>query len=280
MELGLGCSLLGELSPREVRSIVDTALEHGARTFDTANVYGSGRSESLLGEALAGVDGVRVATKFGYGPEPVGANEGGSPEVARRALEASLERLRRPRIENWFLHGPDPRTPLATTLQAMGKAREEGLVGSIGVCNARPEWLACGHSEIGGWNIEALQVEVNVVNRQALRWVHEVAREARVEIWGTGVLRRGTLAMPEAGLLPRHWVDPMLECSRRLGVSPAMVSIAWAVHVGRLSCLLVGTQRPRHLAEAARAISLARDPLAIEVFRDVLGLSDCHPRSA
>lgn len=150
--VGLGCNNLGrpgtatEDAPG-TRAVVDAALEAGVTLFDVADVYGSprGRSEELLGEALAGRrEQAIIATKFGA---PMNGANGpdfdarGSRRYVRRAVESSLRRLRTDWIDLYQLHTPDAGTPIEETLSALDDLVRDGLVRYV------------GHSNFTGWQV-------------------------------------------------------------------------------------------------------------------------------
>ena len=140
--VGLGCNNFGwRIDLAAARSVVDAALEAGVTLFDTADMYGGGGgSETMLGELLAGRrDDVVLATKFGLHveAEPNGADWGarGSRRYLRRAVEASLRRLRTDWIDLYQYHRPDGLTPIEETLAALGELVAEGKVRYIGSSN-------------------------------------------------------------------------------------------------------------------------------------------------
>src|SRR5262249_27027306 len=145
---GLGCNNFGRrLDLDATRSVVDAAIEAGITLLDTADTYGgAGRSEEILGEVLAGRrDQVVLATKFGYqtadmGYGPAAGAKGGRGYI-RRAVENSLRRLRTDHIDLYQLHTPDPATPIAETIAALGELVAEGKVRYV------------GHSNFSGWQI-------------------------------------------------------------------------------------------------------------------------------
>ena len=145
---GLGCNNFGRrLDVAATRAVVDAALEAGITLLDTADTYGgSGRSEEILGEVLAGRrDQVVLATKFGHqssdmGYGPAAGAKGGRGYI-RRAVEHSLGRLRTDYIDLYQIHTPDPVTPVEETLDALGELVREGKVRYI------------GHSNFSGWQI-------------------------------------------------------------------------------------------------------------------------------
>jgi aryl-alcohol dehydrogenase-like predicted oxidoreductase len=135
--LGLGCNNFGWTIPvDESRAVVDAALEGGVTLFDTADVYGEGRSESFLGEALEGRrDGTVIVTKFGMRLPDSPDLPGGSPEYVKWAVDRSLERLRVDCIDVYMYHRPDKVTPLIETLGALGALAREGKIRFAGLSN-------------------------------------------------------------------------------------------------------------------------------------------------
>jgi aryl-alcohol dehydrogenase-like predicted oxidoreductase len=135
-EVGLGCNNFGRRVDLEgTRAVVEAALEAGTTFFDTADIYGRGQSEELLGRVLAGRwDGVVLATKFGMDMGD-GATARGSAEYIRRALEGSLRRLRTDHVDVYWYHQPDGVTPIAETLEALDGLVREGSVRTIGASN-------------------------------------------------------------------------------------------------------------------------------------------------
>ncbi len=181
--VGLGCNNLGRPGTATesldgTRAVVDTALNAGITFFDVADVYGAprGRSEELLGQALAGRrEHAVIATKFGMDMQ--GANgpdfsARGSRGYVRRAVESSLRRLDTDWIDLYQLHRTDPRTPLEETLAALDDLVREGKVRYIGHCNlagwqlADAGWTA---SQAGMVTPVASQNHYSLLEREAER---------------------------------------------------------------------------------------------------------------
>ncbi len=133
--VGLGCNNFGgRLDAEQTQRVVDAALDHGITYFDTAEMYGDGRSEELLGQALGSRrDEVLIATKWGHTSNI--EEGGGRPEQIRRRLEDSLRRLGTDRVDHYQLHRPDPATPVEDTLGCLAELRDEGKLREIG-CTA------------------------------------------------------------------------------------------------------------------------------------------------
>ena len=135
--LGLGCNNFGWTIPvDDSRAVVDAALEGGLTLFDTADVYGEGRSESFLGEALQGRrDHTVIVTKFGMRMPDSPDLPGGSPEYVKWAVDRSLARLATDCIDVYMYHRPDGETPLTETLGALGALAREGKIRFAGLSN-------------------------------------------------------------------------------------------------------------------------------------------------
>jgi len=136
--VGLGTNNFGRrMDDDAVGPVVDTALDRGINLFDTADIYGSGESERLLGRALRGRRGEAIiATKFGMprgGEDP--EQRRGTPAYIRDAVESSLRRLDVDVIDLYQMHQPDPSTPIAETLGAMHQLVQQGMVRWIGCSN-------------------------------------------------------------------------------------------------------------------------------------------------
>jgi aryl-alcohol dehydrogenase-like predicted oxidoreductase len=146
--VGLGCNNFGlRLDVDGTRAVVDAAIDVGITLFDTADMYGGGGgSETALGEVLGKRrDQIVLATKFGHhgvdmGYGPAAGSKGGRSYI-RRAVEASLGRLRTDYIDLYQVHMPDPETPIEETIMALDELVTEGKVRYI------------GHSNFAGWQI-------------------------------------------------------------------------------------------------------------------------------
>jgi aryl-alcohol dehydrogenase-like predicted oxidoreductase len=165
--VGLGCNNFGgRIDFDATRAVVDAALEVGVTFFDTAAVYGNGGdSERFLGEILEGRrDTVVLATKFGWGQE----RGDGSPETARRSLDESLARLRTDYVDLYYLHKPDPTTPIAETLGALDELVNAGTARAIGCSNFSAEQLSEADSvaqKMGLTRFTVLQNHYSVIKR-------------------------------------------------------------------------------------------------------------------
>src|SRR5918994_1521662 len=149
--VGLGCNNFGgRIDEIASRAVIDAALDAGITFFDTADVYGNGGgSEEIIGRALEGRrDRVVLATKFGH---DLGTGETARATRAyiRKAVEASLRRLRTDRIDLYQYHRPDGVTPLEETLEALHELVQEGTVRAIGSSNFTAAMVEEAHAIAG-----------------------------------------------------------------------------------------------------------------------------------
>jgi aryl-alcohol dehydrogenase-like predicted oxidoreductase len=266
-------------SPDEAEGLrtLDRALGLGVTFWDTADVYGLGANEELVGRALAGRrDRVELATKFGNVRAPDGAYGGvnGRPEYARSACEASLARLGVDHIDLYYLHRVDPEVPIEETVGAMAGLVAEGKVGHLGLSEAAAGTIrraAAVHP------IAALQSEYSLWHREPEATVMPALRELGTGLVPFSPLGRGLLAggMPPAGelderdlrrTLPRFQgenLDRNLELAERVramaaerGATPAQLALAWVMAQGDDVVPIPGTKRVRYLEQNAAAAAL------------------------
>ncbi|MBI4268175.1 MAG: aldo/keto reductase [Chloroflexi bacterium] len=193
-EIGLGTNSFGSRTDERVSiGIVEHALELGINFIDTADLYGRGRSEEIIGKALAGKRSrVVLATKVGH-PGTLRPQEcGSSRHHIMRGIEASLRRLNTDYIDLYYIHFPDPETPIAETLRALDDLVRAGKVRYIG-CSNFDAWRICEAvwtAKLG--NLEsfvALESRYNLLDRSLEREVSPCC-----ENYGIGVVPWGPLA--------------------------------------------------------------------------------------
>lgn len=183
--VGLGCNNFGRrLDLAGTRDVVDAAIAAGITFFDTADIYGDGNSERFLGEILEGRSGdVVLATKFGMDMQGTnGDAPRGSREYMRRALDASLARLRRDHVDLWYYHRPDGVTPIGETIGAMHELVVEGKVRWLAVSNFDADQLAqaADAAESLGSPIVAVQNYFSLMRRDDENTVIPLAIERQI----------------------------------------------------------------------------------------------------
>ena len=164
--IGLGCNNFGwRIDANASAKVVDAAIASGINLFDTADRYGNGSSEEFLGRALEGRrDQVVIATKFGM--EMGKDQQGASPKYVRRAIEASLQRLRTDRVDLYQLHQPDPETPIADTLSTLDELVRSGKVREIGCSNFSVEQIREAAGAAKGARFVSVQNEFSLFHRE------------------------------------------------------------------------------------------------------------------
>lgn len=214
--VGLGCNAFGtRIDADQTAAVVESALDAGITFFDTADTYGLGDSEALLGRSLgARRSDVVVATKFGMDMQGAyGADAGprGARSYIRTAVDASLRRLGTDYIDLYQLHTPDPATPIEDTLGAMTELVDEGKVRHIGCCNFAA-WEVVDAAHIANsWNFRPFvtaQNEYSLYNRLAEAELVPAAQKLAVSVLPYFPLAFGLLT----GKYHRH--DPAPRGSR------------------------------------------------------------------
>jgi aryl-alcohol dehydrogenase-like predicted oxidoreductase len=166
--VGLGCNNFGmRIGRKQTDAVVGAALDAGITLFDTADIYGGTKSETYLGAALGPRrDEIVLASKFG---RPYEGHEGGASAASvRMAVEGSLSRLGTDRIDLYQLHFPDPKTPIAETIGALGELVAEGKIREFGCSNFNPEQLeeAAAATPPGAPGFVSVQNQYNILHRQ------------------------------------------------------------------------------------------------------------------
>ena len=271
--VGLGCMPLSwgyGATPEEPEAIalLNKALDLGYDHLDTANIYGRGHNETLIGKALWHRRGEYVlATKTGIVVE--GANRGidCSPEAICRNIDASLERLQTDHVDLYYLHRFDPKVPVAEVAGAMGELIAAGKIGGYGVS----EWSAAHIREAHAVTpMTAVQTEYSLWSRDAEIAVLDTCRELGITFVAFSPVARGVLAngvrdvaaLHERDLrrtMPRfadeNWplnlalVDAFNAIAAREGVTPAQLSLGWVLAQGEHIVAIPGTTSRAHLAE-------------------------------
>ena len=169
--VGLGGNNFGWWADEQASTaVIKTALDQGVNFFDTANIYGGGRSEEWLGKALKGVRSQAIiATKFGYDASQDPNDKGGSRRHLIQAVEGSLRRLQTDHVDLYQMHFPDPTTPIEETLRALDDLVRAGKVRYIGCSNFAAWHLseALGTSRLHGLSsFVSVESPYNLLNRQ------------------------------------------------------------------------------------------------------------------
>lgn len=287
--MGLGCMGMSEFygATDDVESIrvIHHALDMGMDFLDTADMYGSGSNEELIGKAIRDRRSeVVLATKFGNVRTPGGGFGGicGTPEYVRQACEASLKRLNVDVIDLYYQHRVDLNVPIEDTVGAMAELVEQGKVRFLGLSEAAPATIRRANAV---HPIAALQTEYSLWSRDPEDEILPTCRELGIGFvpyspLGRGFLtgqiktpddfapddfrRRGPRFLGENFQKNLDLVAKIEEMARDKGCKPSQLALAWVLAQGGDLVPIPGTKRIKYLEEnaAALAVTLTPDDLA------------------
>jgi aryl-alcohol dehydrogenase-like predicted oxidoreductase len=287
--IGLGCmgmsEVYGKADDAESTRVIHRALDIGVTFLDTADVYGNGHNETLVGNAIRQRrDEVVLATKFGIGGVDFATNAlrvDSSPEYVRTAVDASLQRLNLEVIDLYYLHRRNPNVPIEDTVGAMAELIEAGKVRHLGLSEVNADTLRTAHAT---HPITALQSEFSLFNR-INDDVLATAQELGIGLvpyspvgrgFLTGALnsvdgladndfRRGLPQFQGENLTTNlKLVEKVTELANSLGATPVQVALAWLLAQDEHIAPIPGTKRIKYLEENAAAAALKLSPEMVD----------------
>ena len=279
--IGLGCmSLTGSYGPNDLGesdATLERALELGVTLFDTANAYGLGENERLLGSVLgARRSEIVISTKFGFRVDDGKPRIDGNPDQVADRCNESLERLGTDYIDLYYLHRPDPNVPIEDTVGAMARLVEAGKVRSIGLCEVSAKTLRRAHAV---HPITAVQSEYSLWTRDQERTVLPACRELGVGFMPFSPIGRAILTgavksrddlaskqdmranMPrfQDGNLEQNlaMVTELEALAASISATPGQVALAWLLAKGDDIVPIPGTKRVAYVEQNAAAADVA-----------------------
>lgn len=278
---GLGCMGMSQSygTPDDAESVatLHRAIDQGITFLDTADVYGAGANEELVGRTIAKRrNEVIIATKFGvrFGPDRKRLKPSGRPEYVQQACEASLRRLGIATIDLYYQHRVDPEVPIEETVGAMARLIEQGKVRYLGLSEAGEQTIRRAHAT---YPIAALQSEYSLWTRDPEDGILGVCRELGIGFVPFSPLGRGFLTgqiktpadFPENDMRraqPRfqgenfqknlQLVDRVSELAAEKRCTPGQLALAWVLAQGDDIVPIPGTKRRTYLDENLGALDV------------------------
>lgn len=279
--IGLGCmgmsDFYGRADETEAINTIHYALDNDITFLDTADVYGMGANEQLVGKAIKGRRGdVVLATKFGNIRDTSGKwlGQNGKPAYVKQACDASLKRLGVDYIDLYYLHRVDLGTPIEETVRAMADLVGAGKVRYIGLSEAAPETIRRAAKV---YPITALQTEYSLWSRDPEEEILPTIRDLGIGFVAYSPLGRGFLTgrfqkpddIPEGDTRRFHprfqgenfyknleLVERVREMAREKNCTPGQLALAWVLAQGREIVPIPGTSHVDHLKENIGALQI------------------------
>lgn len=296
-QMGLGTNAVGghnlydDLNEENGKDFVRAAIDEGITFIDTADIYGKGRSEELVGEVLREVprDSIILATKGANEWFPDGTVElNNNPAYLRKAFENSLKRLQTDYVDLYYLHCPDGKTPIDDAISELVQLKEEGKIRAIGVSNMTLEQLkeANAHGDIN-----ALQMEYSMFNRSVEKDLLPYCVENNISFVPFGPLAFGLLGgkyTKDFTLTANDWrnsvplfaegtfennlikAEKLKEVASDKNTVISHLALAWLLAQDGVDAVIPGGKRPEQIRDTAKSINVVLNDEDLKRINDIL----------
>ncbi len=285
-ELGLGCmgmsEFYGPIDEKEAVKTLERAIELGITHFDTADVYGFGHNEELVGKTLNPYrDQVVIATKFGIvrdKNDPTARGINGRPDYVKESCEGSLKRLGIDAIDLYYVHRIDLDIPIEDTMGALADLVQQGKIRHIGLSEASPEIIRRAHAT---YPLTAIQSEYSLWSRGPEKDILPLCESLGIGFVAYGPVGRGFLTGKMKSLnvldptdarrhLPRFQdenlthnlkvVETIETFAQSKNCTPAQLCLAWVLAQGKQITAIPGTRHRSYLEENCKSLNLHFTP--------------------
>jgi 1-deoxyxylulose-5-phosphate synthase len=291
MSYGLKEERVWGLDEEQSRPFIKRALELGINFFDTANMYGNGRSEEVVGRAMrdfAKRDEIVIASKVYFPMRPDVNGRGLSRKAIMTEIDHSLRRLGMDYVDLYQIHRWDYETPIEETLEALHDVVKSGKARYIGA-SSMFAWQFCKAlylADLHGWTrFVSMQNHYNLLNREEEREMSLLCLAEGIGVLPWSPLARGRLARAWDALasttrgqtddygkklysgteeLDKQVIDRVEEIAKARGIPRAQIALAWLLHKSAVTAPIVGATKSHHLEEAAAAVDVKLSDAEIE----------------
>ncbi|MCJ1910146.1 aldo/keto reductase [Planococcus ruber] len=269
--LGLGTNAVGghnlysDLNEETGKDFVRAALDNGITFIDTADIYGKGRSEELVGEVLKEYDRSQFVIATKGGSDWRSGTKNNSPAYLRSALEESLERLQLDYVDLYYIHWPDGKTPISEAVAELSRMKKEGKIKAIGVSNVSLEQLKEANST---GEISAVQLAYHMLNREIEQEILPYCVENKISVVAYGPLAFGILGgtyTEDFVLEDGDWrksvplfqegnfekniriVEQLKEVAKKKGTDVSNLALAWLLEQPGVDAVIPGGKKPEQV---------------------------------
>ncbi|MDE6169148.1 MAG: aldo/keto reductase [Acetatifactor sp.] len=275
----MGGDYFGSVEDRDSMACIETYLENGVQTFDTAEIYGKGRAEEVLGQALKGHDRESCTVISKVWPTRYAADD------MENACDGTLKRLGTDYLDVYFLHYPPVGISIAQAMENISRLKEKGKIKAIGVSNFSMEQL----QEAAGYGkVDVIQPCYNLLwrygDKDLLPWCSQnntgvIPYSTLAQGLLTGKFQKDTpitggrakAALFQPGVYERclEVTEELVSIGRRYGKSATQICINWLVNYGKITAPIVGGADQAHALENIRALELKLEPAEYERIDEV-----------